>query len=50
MKLIRIKPRINKANGQINLSPKKCDLPKELRDNPEKIKALLFKLEGWERW
>lgn len=46
--LFKSKLRINKANGQINIALLKKKLPPELKANPEKIKKLLWRIEGWE--
>ena len=44
----RIKPVINKANGQVNISIPKKALPKVLAKNPNLAKIFKIKFEGWE--
>lgn len=45
---LSLKPRINRRNGQINVSLKRSDLPKDLVDDIVSVKKLDFLLEGWE--
>jgi hypothetical protein len=45
MKIISMKPTINKNNGQINISLPKKKLPISLRKNPEKIKSINVRIE-----
>jgi len=49
-KVFELKPRVNKRNGQINISIPRKSLPKNLVSNlkkdPSMIKSLRFKMEG----
>jgi hypothetical protein len=48
MKLnFKLVPRINKSNGQVNVSIPKKKMPKEMLDDISNIKELDFILEGW---
>lgn len=48
MKSFKLKPTINKTNGQINISLPKKKLPKEMQDNFAKLKSVKFNLEDFE--
>ena len=52
MSFLKLKPIINKANGQITTCLRKKDLPKIyldiLKDKPLKFKFLKMRLEGFE--
>ena len=50
MKVLILKTRLNKTNGQLNISLPKKKLPKEMQDFPERIKNVQMKLEGWDLW
>lgn len=45
-KILKLKSRINKSNGQINLNIRKKDLPLDLRKIAGKIKSFNMKVEG----
>lgn len=47
-KIFSLKPRINKSNGQINISLPKKKLPSSLLKDIDKIKCLKMELESWE--
>jgi hypothetical protein len=49
-RILCLKPRINKNNGQINFSLPKKKIPKSIRDNPDKIKNIKIRLEDWSLW
>ena len=49
MKIISVKPTINKSNGQINISLPKKKIPIELRDSSN-IKNIKLKIEDWDLW
>lgn len=42
------KPRINKRNNQINISLKRKEIPKDLRDRIDKIEKMFFDITRWE--
>jgi hypothetical protein len=46
MKFVLI-PRINKTNKQINISIKKKDLPKDIRDKLPKLKEIILDKEDF---
>lgn len=48
MKKIIVKPIINKRNNQINLSPKKKDLSKDLLKHILDGKRIKMELEEWD--
>lgn len=45
---INLKPRVNKANGQINFSLKKTSLPKKIVDRLPKLKSVKLNMEDFE--
>ena len=45
---IRLKPRVNSANKQINFQLKKNILPKEFKDRLPKLRGLKLDLEDFE--
>ena len=51
-RLIKFKTVINKRNGQINISLKKKELPKEIRDSlkkqPGSLKHILAEIKGFD--
>jgi len=48
MNKIKLLPRINKANGQINFQLKKTSLPKKFRKNLPQLKSIELKFEDFE--
>jgi hypothetical protein len=46
--LLKLKPIINKKNGQINVSLPKKKMPRGLTQSTIPIKRIKFRLEGWE--
>ena len=44
---IKVNPRINKKNGQINVSLNRKYLPKKLLDNINEIKEIKVQLKEW---
>jgi len=48
IKFLKLKPVINKKNGQVNVSLRKKDLPISIRKNPELIKKIKLKMEGFD--
>jgi hypothetical protein len=47
-KIIKLEPRINKANQQINFQLKKKLLPKTFQDNLPRLKSIKLKLEDFD--
>ena len=47
-KIIKLQPRINKANNQINFSLKKKSLPKKYRDKLSELKGIKCNLSDFE--
>ena len=49
MKIISLKPCVNKLNGQINFSLPKKLLPKKEKDNIDKLKSIKINVKdfGW---
>ena len=47
-KIIKLEPRINKANKQINFQLKKTSLPKNFQSKLAKLKCLNLELEDFE--
>lgn len=48
MRPFSVKPRINKINGQINVSLPKRKLPKAFLNDLDKLNSVKLKLEGWD--
>ena len=48
--IIKVKPIINKSNGQVNVSLPKKLLSKYLNDNMSKIKSMKIKIEDFDLW
>ena len=52
VKIIKLKPIVNKSNGQINVSLKSKDFPKEvirkIRENKGDFKTIKFIWDGFE--
>lgn len=47
-KIIKLEPRINKANHQVSFQLKKGDLPKKLKKRLPKLKCIKLELEDFE--
>jgi len=47
-KTIILKPRINKANGQISFQLKKTSLPKKYKEKLPRLKSIKLNLEDFE--
>lgn len=45
---IKLIPRINKANYQINFQLKKCSLPKKIKDRLPQLKGISIDLDDFE--
>jgi len=48
MKNIKLSPRLNKANGQINFQLKKTSLPKKFRNKLSRLKSIKLDMEDFE--
>lgn len=48
MRIFKVKPVINKNNGQMTICLPKKKLPKEITDTPNIARILKIRLESWE--
>ena len=47
-KILKLKPILNKKNGQININLPRKKIPIDFLNNLIRIKKIKLKLEGWE--
>jgi len=47
-KIIKLKPRVNKANHQVNFQLKKGDLPESFKKKLDKLKSINLDMEDFE--